>query len=115
TAYFIERSANGVDFEQLHEAPFISSDNFNDSIYQNYFVYTDSIPANYKLYYYRIMGLNPFAELSTPSLPRSIMGRDLAPPSSPTNVKATQVGPAALEITWDYDLASNPDLMGFFI
>jgi fibronectin type 3 domain-containing protein len=92
----------------------VLSDDFKqDSLSTEYFVYQDSTESNYKNYYYRIIGITPFAEFSLPSATVMQYSIDKTPPQAPTQVKATQIGPDKIKIEWNHSGAS--DLKGFFV
>jgi uncharacterized protein len=59
SAYEIERSADGKNFEKINELPFIGAATDKN---QEYTFYKDSLPDNNINYSYRIRGINPFAE-----------------------------------------------------
>ncbi|MEM6829038.1 MAG: hypothetical protein AAF551_00890, partial [Bacteroidota bacterium] len=67
-AFWVERSDdNGNTFQRITDAPFVPVQKkekigLNDRAYK-----TDSLPANNKNYQYRVIGVNAFGELSTPS------------------------------------------------
>ncbi|MDE1207627.1 fibronectin type III domain-containing protein [Tenacibaculum larymnensis] len=64
-SYFIERSEDGVNFNQLNKLPYTTL-NSGGRIDTKRIYYTDSIQNN-KTYYYRVKGRTPFGELSPPS------------------------------------------------
>jgi len=114
SAYYIERSEDGVNFDPLNKIPFINPESDNIENKSTLFQYTDSIPENYKPYFYRLIGITPFGEKSPPSEVFRAMGRDKTPPPAPINVKANQIGDGAVEITWELS-EKVPDLDGFYI
>ncbi len=59
SAYEIERSADGKNFEKINELPFIGAATDKN---QEHTFYKDSLPNNNINYSYRIRGINPFAE-----------------------------------------------------
>ncbi len=116
SAYFIERSDDGgKTFFRLNKSPYIDSDNNEkDSQIISPNTYTDSVSQNYIKYYYRIIGINTFAEYSKPSKFVAGMGRDRTPPSAPFNIEAKEIAPNKMEITWQAN-DEDPDLYGFLI
>ena len=64
-SYFIERSEDGVNFNQLNKLPYTTL-NSGGRVDTKRIYYTDSIQNN-KTYYYRVKGRTPFGELSPPS------------------------------------------------
>ncbi len=114
TAYYIERSEDGRNFKRLNEIPYINplSDDFMGN--RQVIMYQDSVPQNYKPYYYRIVGISPFGELSPMAEAKRAMGRDRTPPTSPENIKTTHLGGKRVEISWEKPVKEK-DLAGFVI
>ena len=73
TAYFVERSANNKDYVRLGETPVVNLNNKHNKPSKRMF-YIDTLPKNDKKYYYRVVGLTPFAEVSPPSEVVSAIG-----------------------------------------
>lgn len=112
TAYFVERSDNGgKTYKQIHTDPYVYS-NTVDATYD--YVYYDSIPENGKEYFYRIRGINSFAELSPPSAPKSVIGREKKAPAAPYDITTTYLGGTQLEIKWSVD-NEDRDIAGFMV
>ncbi|MDH5398002.1 MAG: hypothetical protein OEX02_07640 [Cyclobacteriaceae bacterium] len=114
SAYYIERSEDGKNFTRLTKNPFVHilTDDFRDN---ESIIYQDSLPENYKPYYYRIIGISPFGELSNPiDPPYRAMGRDKTPPLPPSNVQTEYLGNNKVKITWDKP-DKEPDLKGYLI
>lgn len=112
TAYYIERSSDGNSFERLNELPYldISTELTKDL---DYIPYRDSLNENGIAYSYRVLGIDPFAELSAPSEVVKAEGRDETILSAPTNLEVAENGDA-LVLVWDY--MQNPkdkDIVGF--
>ena len=115
SAYYIERSDDkGKTYKSLTKIPFVNPESDNISNKVDVFQYSDSIPINYKPYYYRIIGITPFGEKSPPSIPVIAMGRDRTPPEPPANVDANPIGDGVVKITWEVPNPA-PDLDGFYI
>jgi len=113
SAYHIERSVDGSNYQRLTQAPYIDSPHEASQTSQNFITYADSIP-NYQPYYYRVIGITPFGEQSLPSQAVRGMARDRTPPGPPINIQAEQIGSNQMKITWDIDTIA-PDLKGFMI
>jgi len=112
SAWYIEKSSDeGKTFQQLNKDPYMHSVKKDQNA--AYIMYRDSVTELYKKHQYRIIGINTFAELSTPSKAVIAMGRDKTPPPTPFNVIAEQVNENNLKITWDTEVV--PDLKGFYI
>jgi fibronectin type 3 domain-containing protein len=111
--YYVERSPDGKTFTRLSENPYIQFASQNNSK-DDEFSYNDTIPVNYKKYYYRIKGISIFSETSEPSDIIIAQGRDRTPPVQPFIYKAEYKGKNTAIIDWA-PYTSSPDLKGFFI
>jgi len=111
--YYIERSGDGKTFTRLSENPYIQFASQKNAK-NDEFTYNDTIPANYKKYYYRIKGISIFSETSDPSDMITAQGRDRTPPAQPFIYKAEYKGKNTAMIDWA-PYTSSPDLKGFFI
>ena len=114
TAFWIERSEDGITWKKLTTTPLIKSDGPNAQYPEPYLYFTDTlIDRNYKPFRYRIKGITPFGETSEPSEVITAMGRDKTAPPSPEIKDPKDVG-NALKISWNYQ-DPPADLAGFFI
>ena len=113
SAYWIERSEDGQHFQRLNKLPYIHGTDSKNQKLQGDISYTDSV-ANYRPFYYRIIGLDAFAGESKPSVPVKLMGRDKTPPPTPSGLKAYMPNEKYMKITWNYD-NPTPDLTGFIV
>ncbi|MFZ6009908.1 MAG: hypothetical protein ACOYXT_06115 [Bacteroidota bacterium] len=115
SAYYIERSDdNGKNYKRLNKMPFIHPISEKNPRTVDNIVYSDSIPVNYKEYYYRVVGITPFGELAKPSEAVKALGRDRTPPPPPVNVQAKHAGGKKVRITWDYPKQTKA-MRGFLI
>ena len=114
TAWIVERSDDGKNYYRLTKNPYIDSPVEDSETDMEYINYTDSVEQNYVKHYYRIIGINTFAEYSSPSAPVSGMGRDRTPPPAPQNIKVKEIAPGKMEINWVM-LDSCQDLKGFLV
>lgn len=114
-AYYIEKSADGQNFVRLNKVPFLSGDNIGNEEFQQYHVYIDSLDQNYKPYYYRIVGLSPFGEVSPPGNYEVSYGVDQTPPSKPDGLISKQLGPNKVKLSWNFPAAENKEIAGFLI
>jgi hypothetical protein len=105
-AYYIQRSADGgKTFTSLNKLPYISvAENAGE------LDYTDSV-KNYIPYQYRIVGVTPWVDMSTPSEVVAAMGRDKTAASPPTNTRA-KGDRNKIVVSWDMPVTSR-DLKGF--
>lgn len=112
TSYHVERSDHSEGpFTRLTNVPYIHLET-NDQTSPAYFV--DSLLVNYKPYYYRLIGITPFAVESQPSDIVSGMGKDFTPPVQPKMVKALANEKNNVVITWQKQ-NKEPDLIGFIV
>ena len=104
SAYYPERSTDGVHFQRLTEKPYMEwvprERAGRDSV-----TLVDSVGVNYKSFYYRLVGINPFAQLTPPSLVVAGMAVDRTPPPAPENVQLENIGEQQVKLSW-----SNPSL-----
>lgn len=114
TSYQLERSATPTGpFSRLTNTPILKISSNPGSTEEAYAYYTDSLDVNYKPYYYRIIGINPFGIESQPSPVVSAMGKDFTPPQEVSNIKI-QKEAEGVKISWTKDIR-EPDLMGYII
>ncbi len=113
TAYYIERSEDGVNFSRLNELPYINALDQKESFGIPPITYI-SQAENGKDYYYRIIGIDAFGEMSKPSKAIKITAKDKTPPTSPVLVKAGIKDGTYMEISWSQDSISS-DFKGYYI
>ncbi len=113
TAFYIERSADGNRYQRLNDRPYIQFDNPALGLDNPDFTYSDSLAENYRPYWYRLVGIDAFGQLSDPSDPIQGMGRDRTPPAAPRNLQTTILDDGGVALTWEAD--DTPDLAGFLI
>ena len=100
TTYHIERSESlEGPYTRLTSTPFLHLQNPNGNS-SEYSYFTDTIGVNYKVFYYRLVGIDPFGEESIPSLAVAGMGRDLTPPPSPEHLTATTIENKMVKLEW---------------
>ena len=113
TAYWIERSKDGKQFERLNKIPYIHGFDINDdSVKDDDYVYFDSI-ANYNPHYYRIVGISAFGIQSQPSNMLRLQGRDRTPPPAPKGVAAKMHNDSIMTIKWEID--PQDDIIGYVV
>lgn len=114
-AYHVERSERpGGPFTRLNKYPLLRFQ--NDALTNEQFeqVYVDSVGVNYKPFYYRLIGITPFAEESQPSEAVMGMGRDATPPYAPSMAEARTLNNGQALIRWRKEI-QEPDLAGFLV
>lgn len=111
SGYYVYRSEDGKNYKILNNIPLVvtSSKESNEEIKP---FFRDTSTINYKKYYYRIYGVNPFAELSEPS-EIIAYSKDLTPPPQPILEKPKQFSDEII-LSWKLDKLSN-DLSGFVV
>lgn len=113
SGYYIYRSSDGGQtYRRLNEEPhfFMTGEQPNgESIIQ----FTDTSAVNYERYHYRVRGVTPFSELSSPA-EVTAMARDMTPPPVPAIRMPDEVGPHSIRVTWSYP-DTVADLEGFYI
>ena len=126
-AFDIERSDDGgKTFTLLNKTPFfspydISSDAKDDSttmiansLLSQFQIFIDSIPENYKDYYYRIRGYDGFGSVGEYSETIVAHGIDLKPPAPPAFDSIINTAPHTFKLYWTPNTADK-DLDGYFI
>ena len=112
-AFDIERSDDGgKTYRQINKTPYFSpykldsetpSDSFNlamNSMLSMYQIYIDSVPENYKNYYYRIRGYDGFGGKGNFSDPMMAHAIDLTPPKSPFIDSIVNISQKAFKLYW---------------
>lgn len=112
TAYWFERSKDGVDFEKLNNTPYVHPLSDDPETYTRYISFSDSV-ENYVPYHYRIRGITSFGELSEYSDIMIGYGIDQTPPPAPALDTIFYLDESSIQILWRID--SVPDLGGFII
>ncbi|MCO6494916.1 MAG: hypothetical protein J5I91_04430 [Bacteroidetes bacterium] len=126
TNYFIERSDDGgKTYKKLTDEPYFApydpKANSNDStisainaILRDYQIYIDSVPENYVDYYYRISGIDAFADVSPYCEPIKVHAIDKTPPLAPIVDSVVNIFNNQVYIHW-IDNEKAPDLKGYFV
>lgn len=126
SGYFIERSEDGNHFKALNEVPYFSSrpdssmiqkDTTKEKIFQLLQlqqVFVDSLPANYKKYYYRLKGINAFAEMSNYSDTLIAMGTDLTAPAAAMVSSPKFIKGRTIQLNWKKPLKEK-DFKGYIV
>ncbi|MBI4535673.1 MAG: hypothetical protein HY708_05295, partial [Ignavibacteriae bacterium] len=76
-------------------------------------VFTDSAIINYKIYKYRVIGINAFGQAGTPGEVEAF-GRDMTPPPAPMIKNPEQLGKTRIRLTWEMT-EFVPDFLGFIV
>lgn len=111
TAYVVERSEDGGNFEAISDDALVtlSPEDKPESRYQ---YATDSLPEFGKEYSYRVRGLTPFGELGPPS--ESIGGsRSVSVQQVPYILKDETPDNEVIDLTWEFPSNLENGLKGF--
>ncbi len=111
SGYWIERGRDSIHFERLNDQPFINAVT-NLRLDNDLIIYTDSVAENGISYYYRVIGIDAFAEESNPSRFVRAAGVDRTPPSAPAELEIREMQDHALVLNWQIE-DQTPDLAGF--
>ncbi|WP_460968718.1 fibronectin type III domain-containing protein [Spirosoma migulaei] len=120
SGYYIERSEDGKTYKRLNAVPYVQSrpdtlkPTNRQQLTSGQVEYTDSIKVNYRKFYYRIIGVSSFADLSPASKPLVGSGRDLTPPLAPAQLTKQIVDNRRIVLNWEMPKPS-PDLKGFVV
>ena len=109
SAYRIERSDDGKNFQNMTKTPLLFIEN-EKTQQEPFFLYADSVGVNYKPFFYKIQGLNTFGEWATIGSTNG-MAKDLTPPSMPSISYGEQLK-TGIKIRWEYG-ATEPDFSHF--
>jgi hypothetical protein len=111
TAYIIERSDDGgTTFQRLNDLPLVNTERGLESPERG--IYTDSLPALNKRYFYRVKGMNAFAEIGPPSDTVSVMGQAAAE-YAPVITSALAVNNSQVTLTWDFPKSQEHTIRTF--
>ncbi len=126
SGFYVERSTDGKTFRRLTEQPYIQSQpnadiqkrdtvRFQtDSLGRSLISYSDSV-VNYRRFYYRIIGIDAFGDLSPASEIVSAMAHDLTPPPPPANLRTQVIDNKQIRVQWNRARLTAPDMAGFVI
>ncbi len=115
TSYHYERSDDGgKTFKRLNKRPYTQLTTEQKLTPTSTIEINDSLPKNYKQYYYRIIGITPFGDFGKPTPNLPVMGRDKTPPSPPDHISAKNIKGNNVKITWAKK-KKEPDFSGFLI
>lgn len=115
SSYYYERSDDGgKTFRRINKRPFTQLTTENKPNLNSTIELEDSLPKNYKQYYYRIIGVTPFGDYGNPTPNLPVMGRDKTPPSAPVRVSAKNIKDNKVHITWTKK-NKEPDFAGYLV
>ena len=115
TSYNYERSDDGgKTFKRLNKRPYTQLTTEQKVTPFSTIELNDSLPKNYKQYYYRITGITPFGDFGKPTPNLPVMGRDRKAPSPPDHVAAKNTKGNNVKLTWAKK-TKEPDFAGFLV
>lgn len=115
SSYYYERSEDGgKTFHRRNKRPYIQPATDQKVNLMSTMVLNDSLPLNYKQYYYRIIGITPFGDFGKPTPNLPVMGKDKTPPLAPDHVSARNIKGNKVRLTWVKN-TKEPDFIGFLI
>lgn len=120
SGYYIERSSDGGrSFSRINRMPFTplqkdDSSQTSDRPNEDMTEYKVRLEANYQPVQYRVVGVDPFGEVSPNSSVITAMGRDRTPPSAPQILPLEIVDGRSMKVAWRMDTLEG-DLEGFVV
>lgn len=109
TAYWIERSEDGIAWSRLNARPYLQAGSAASSAKEIF--YTDTTAGYGMPHHYRLRGITSFGETSAPSVEVIAMGRDRTAPPNPV-MQAVKDEGGKLVVHWEQPSGSK-DLHGF--
>ena len=111
TSYILERSEDNVQFASVTKKPIINLNNSERAMPS--FMYSDTLPKNNKMYYYRLRGITCFGELSEPTATVQGIGRETLS-YSPNITEAKVLNDSTVVLRWDIAKDSTLKLLSSF-
>lgn len=108
-AYFIEVSDDSIHFQRLKEYPIFKS---SPQEGKDHFVHDIQLAENYQPKYYRLVGINSFAEQAPPSKAVKGQGIDKSPPKAVETLQAKDTGTGSFRVQWRLPASPAPDVRG---
>ena len=101
TAFFIDRAVDStfLDFETLNTLPYIYARSTDSIVDQRMVYFVDSV-ENDHLYYYRVRGLDLFADLGPHSQIVGMQAKDRTPPEVVSNLEFDWIADSTISIQW---------------
>lgn len=113
TGYFLERGdKNGRNFKRINKTPMVLLSDPNSLREKDLYTYIDTVPKDYEVHSYRLVGITPFGEYSEPGPVIYSYGRDRTGPNPAYDVQAIDVFGKYLDIRWKKD-KYEADFTGF--
>jgi fibronectin type 3 domain-containing protein len=113
SGYYVYRSDDGgKTFSKMNKTPIVIVTPGEANV-MRVARFVDTTITNYKVYKYRVRGIDAFGELGSPGEAEAF-GRDLTPPPKPTVKPPEQLGKTRIRLGWEMTEVS-PDLAGFSV
>ncbi|NJM78687.1 MAG: hypothetical protein HC854_01905 [Flavobacterium sp.] len=107
SSYHLERSTDGKNFTRLNKVPIYSWESKSKII-----SYTDNLEQNGQQYYYRILGIDTFGEVSKPSEAISGQGMNFLE-YSPQIIAKGAISDTDVNIEWNFPEEGEAKISGF--
>ena len=113
SGYYIEKSIDGSSYERVNNLPYVHVETEDVNDLPN--IVWQKAVSNYQPAYYRVRGIDAFAEVSQPSNSVRLMGRDRTPAALPY-VKKTKLNDTQtqVDIEWEY-LDGTPADLDYYV
>jgi len=109
--WHVERSEDGKNFKRINRAAIVT--NQVNPFTKDSVGYVDENLPNYKVYLYRLTGIDFFGDTSEPSMVVAGVAKDKTAPNIPALTEAKNTEKLKVELKWDY--LPSPDLKGFLV
>lgn len=115
SAFVIERSSDGGNtYVRISKSPVVNTSNNPDTEVRR-FMYINTIPEYNKVFKYRVRGITPFGEISKPSDPVSVEGKEIIIGLNPMIVSFDRKINSSIELFWEFPEDIQEKLKGFII
>ncbi len=112
-SYRVERSDDGVSWQELRDLPFVSLD--RPGAPSDYMFMVDSLPMNGRPYFYRVAGRTVFDDHGPSSDPVQGMGIEPLPDYFPYIVSVLENERSHFIVGWNFNAAEESKIAGFKI
>ncbi len=112
-AFHVERSTDGKTFEQLTKAP-VTAMNVKSGQASYQFYFSDKLPDNTTIFYYRIKGITSFSDVGPVS--PAVKGKGISKVSAFPHVTSSILNEKdQAELEWEFDEINEAKIKGFAI
>lgn len=113
-SYWVEKSTdNGKTYKRVNDKPLVNTtpEGYDES---DFAFLIDTLVNNQKKYLYRVIGISIFGELSPPSKPVEVKGKNIISSVPVVSLSKTEDGTGVV-INWEFSNAKNEKIEGFRI